>query len=181
MTENDDYTLKILLLGKEGVGKTSIAKKYVFKKFNQSFKSTIGLDILVHKVMVDKIRYNLQIWDFAGQESLKFIRKAFYDAVNGIILIFDLTDPDSLDRARNWVKESKENLKKEIPVVVAANKHDLTDRIRITDEEASEFVKKSALTRPVLKTSALNGENIQDLFSKLIREVKKQLSSNRVH
>ncbi|MFW9991094.1 MAG: Rab family GTPase [Candidatus Odinarchaeota archaeon] len=171
MMESDVYLLKILLLGKEGVGKTSIAHRFISNKFKESFKSTMGLDILSHVVIVDDITYQLQIWDFGGQESFKSIRRNFYDAANGIILIFDLTDTSSLDRARAWVAESRENLKEDIPVVVAANKHDLIDQLTIPDGEARNFVKVSNLTGPLLKTSALSGENIPELFVQLIREI----------
>ncbi|MHA2298406.1 MAG: Rab family GTPase [Candidatus Hodarchaeales archaeon] len=176
MTEYEIYLIKILLLGKEGVGKTSIARRYVLEKFDQSFKSTMGLDILSHVVKVDGIKYQLQIWDFGGQAVFKPIRRNFYDAANGILLIFDLTDPDSLNRAREWVKESRENLREEIPVAVAANKRDLVDEIKITDRESEEFVKESRLTGPLLKTSALKGENIQELFVKLIKETQQRQS-----
>ena len=174
MTEEMSFVLKILLLGKEGVGKTSIAKRLITGDFTMSFKSTMGLDILAHAKIVDGVNYQLQIWDFGGQEVFKSIRRNFYDAANGIILIFDLTDPSSLDRARSWVTEASENLKEDIPVVVAANKHDLIDQIKITDEEAGEFVTESNLSGPLMKTSAKSGENIEELFEEVIREIVKR-------
>lgn len=171
MSDEISFVLKILLLGKEGVGKTSVAKRLITGAFNMSFKSTMGLDILAHAKNVDGVNYQLQIWDFGGQEVFKSIRRNFYDASNGIILIFDLTDPSSLDRARLWVTEASENLKEDIPVVIAANKHDLVDKIKIGDEEANEFVSVSNLSGPLLKTSAKSGENIEELFEEVIREI----------
>ncbi|MHA1449069.1 MAG: Rab family GTPase [Candidatus Hodarchaeales archaeon] len=174
MTDETSYVLKILLLGKEGVGKTSIAKRLITGNFNMSFKSTMGLDILAHSKIIDGVNYQLQIWDFGGQEVFKSIRRNFYDAANGIVLIFDLTDPSSLDRARSWVSEASENLKEEIPVIIAANKHDMTDKIQISSEEAKNFVSVSKLSGPLLNTSAKSGENIEELFENVIREIVKR-------
>ena len=70
--------LKVIILGETGVGKTSLMKQDVEKKFSQQYKATIGADFLVKEGMIDDQLVTLQIWDTAGQERFQSLGVAFY-------------------------------------------------------------------------------------------------------
>lgn len=44
------------------VGKSCIIQQYVFKKFSDKYKSTIGADFFTHDVVVDDVPYTLQVF-----------------------------------------------------------------------------------------------------------------------
>lgn len=84
------------------VGKSCIIQQYVFKKFSDKYKSTIGADFFTHDVVVDDVPYTLQvspinisllqIWDTAGQERFQSLGSSFYRGTDACILAFDLTN-----------------------------------------------------------------------------------------
>ena len=72
---------KIVVLGSQGVGKTSFVHRYVKNAFAPpSTQSTIGASFLTKRVVdVDTSTVvRLQIWDTAGQERFRSISKLYY-------------------------------------------------------------------------------------------------------
>ena len=62
-----DVTVKIVIVGDSGVGKTNILCRYCEDDFKPSYVSTIGVDFKLKIVQVEGVRIKLQIWDTAGQ------------------------------------------------------------------------------------------------------------------
>ena len=63
-----NYIFKVIILGDQGVGKTSVLQTFVRGNFNQVYKPTIGADFHTKKLVLDEKHITLQIWDTAGQE-----------------------------------------------------------------------------------------------------------------
>jgi GTPase SAR1 family protein len=59
---------KVVFLGDQGTGKTSIIKSFMYGSFDQSYQATIGIDFLSKTMYLDDRTVRLQIWDSAGQE-----------------------------------------------------------------------------------------------------------------
>ena len=79
---------KILLLGDIAVGKTSIAKRLVFDRFDSDYKTTIGVNVLSHEVTVydggaNKMR--LVIWDTDGDFSQAIFNTTYVVGAAGAI------------------------------------------------------------------------------------------------
>lgn len=85
-------TLKFLIVGDSGVGKTSLLMRYCEDKFNTDFLSTIGVDFKVKKIETDTHLITLNIWDTAGQERFRNITKTFYKGAHGVILVYSIID-----------------------------------------------------------------------------------------
>jgi Ras-related protein Rab-7A len=103
-------TLKIVILGDSGVGKTSLMNRYSTGKFTGQYKATIGADFLTKETVVTDIYgqrhlVTLQIWDTAGQERFQSLGVGFYRGADGAMLCYDITDPHSLDNLDHWRKE----------------------------------------------------------------------------
>jgi len=103
-------TLKIVILGDSGVGKTSLMNRYSTGKFTGQYKATIGADFLTKEVVVtdwygQRHVVTLQIWDTAGQERFQSLGVAFYRGADCAMLTYDVTDPHSLDNLNHWRKE----------------------------------------------------------------------------
>lgn len=88
------------------------------------------------KINIGGKRINLSIWDTAGQEKFHALGPIYYRGSNGAILVYDITDEDSFQKVKNWVKELRKMLGTEICLVIAGNKTDLDKDRHVTVEEA---------------------------------------------
>ena len=62
-----DYTMKIIIIGDSGVGKSSLLYRYRENKFADNYIMTIGINYVWKITEIDGVRIKLQIWDTAGQ------------------------------------------------------------------------------------------------------------------
>ncbi|KAE8706833.1 Ras-related protein Rab7 [Hibiscus syriacus] len=82
--------LKVIVLGDSGVGKTSLMNQYIYNKFNQQYKATIGADFVTKELQIDDKLVTLQIWDTAGQERFQSLVSAFYRGTDCCVIVFDV-------------------------------------------------------------------------------------------
>ncbi|OCK78993.1 ras-domain-containing protein [Lepidopterella palustris CBS 459.81] len=119
---------KIVVLGSQGVGKTSLVHRYVKNAFTPpTTTSTIGASFLTKRVVdIDTSTVvRLQIWDTAGQERFRSISKLYYRGANAGVLCYDITDPDSFEEMGRWLRELKQNLGDDIILHVVGTKSDI--------------------------------------------------------
>ena len=110
MTENTDFSFKILLLGDSSVGKTCFLKRYIDNTFQDAYLSTIGFDFKFKFVTLENGKtVKVQLWDTAGQERFRTIAKSYYKGAHGIILIFDVTNRKTYDNIRKWLNQIRES------------------------------------------------------------------------
>jgi small GTP-binding protein len=62
-----DYTMKVIIIGDSGVGKSSLLYRYRENKFIDNYIMTIGINYVWNIAEIDNVRIKLQIWDTAGQ------------------------------------------------------------------------------------------------------------------
>ncbi|MHA1933132.1 MAG: Rab family GTPase, partial [Promethearchaeota archaeon] len=107
---------KICIVGNFGVGKSTLLHHFLEKRFLSNVQSTIGSNFFVKSVKIPETNsfITLQIWDLAGQDHFKWVRKAFYIGAKGIVYVFDLTQKETFDNIINW-KEEVENTSGFIP------------------------------------------------------------------
>ncbi len=167
---------KIVLIGDPEVGKTSIRRKYMGKSFRADYLKTLGADFAAKKVNVDGELVLLTIWDLAGQSIFHGMRSSFYHGCKCALIVFDVTNPSSLENCLKWgeeaVKFSKNSLKK---IYLIGNKIDLQDdrAVQQTDinKVASQFEKVIKFPVKTYETSALTGENINELFNHMSKNL----------
>ncbi|XP_055682262.1 ras-related protein Rab-21 [Lutzomyia longipalpis] len=163
------YNFKIVLLGEGCVGKTSLVLRYVEDKFNPKHISTLQASFLNKKINVNGKRINLSIWDTAGQERFHALGPIYYRSSNGAILVYDITDEDSFQKVKNWVKELKKMLGTEICLAIAGNKTDLAKDRNVSLEVAELYA--TGVGAKHYETSAKMNEGIDDLFLKLTNDM----------
>ncbi|TGZ82331.1 hypothetical protein EX30DRAFT_305385 [Ascodesmis nigricans] len=116
---------KLVVLGTQGVGKTSLVARYVKNTFDPASASTIGASFLAKKVVVDDCQVRLQIWDTAGQERYRSISKLYYRSANCGILVYDVTSEESFLAMHSWLVELKKNIPSPIILHIVGTKLDL--------------------------------------------------------
>ena len=167
-----DMIFKIVLLGDSGVGKSNILSKYITNEFDNNSKATVGVEFASKefKIEDDNKIIKVQIWDTAGQERYRSIAKNFYQGAKGFLFVYDITKKKSFDNINNWVL-SMQNLTDEtnISKILIGNKSDLESERQVNTDEGIE--KAKLFDMAFIETSALNGKNIDDAFTKLINDV----------
>ncbi|KIM78596.1 hypothetical protein PILCRDRAFT_50498, partial [Piloderma croceum F 1598] len=106
-------TIKLVVIGDSGVGKTSLRGQYISGRFSSGYRATIGADFIT-KTLPNPIDHTqgasvvLQIWDTAGQERFSSLSSAFFRGADAVILMYDVSSPKSLHSLRKWWDEFKE-------------------------------------------------------------------------
>ncbi|KAL9647278.1 hypothetical protein ABK040_012629 [Willaertia magna] len=168
-TKKYDATIKALLIGESGVGKTALLLKYVEDKFEESLLSTIGVDFKEKVLVINDKLIKLQIFDTAGQERYRTITNSYYRGVSLIIVVFDLTDEKGLEKVQKWINEVKKFSTSNVVGALVGNKTDLESERQITELQAREFAQNFDLL--YFEVSAKYGTNISLIFEQLVERV----------
>ena len=161
MDDSNCESVKIVLLGESGVGKTSILAQLMDQEYNDEQTSTTGATFST-KTMNDKALC-FEIWDTAGQEKYRALTKMFYKDAAAAILVYDITRAESFEELKNyWAEQVKDNAPKKIVLAVAANKSDLIDSEKVDEKSGRAFAKE--LGAIFKSTSAKNQNGIEELF-----------------
>lgn len=162
---------KVVLLGEGAVGKSTIRERYLGIDFRQAYLQTIGADYTIKEQSYENSSTTLQIWDLAGQQGFSNIRDSYYKGTDGIILIFDVTNPKTAERLSDWILEVKRNIrKKSLPIILVGNKIDLRNgnNKAITYEKGLEISKKLSKSFNTdikyIESSAKTGKGVEDIF-----------------
>ncbi|CAD5125065.1 DgyrCDS13306 [Dimorphilus gyrociliatus] len=166
------FNFKVVLLGEGAVGKTSLVIRYIEDKFNDKHVSTLQAHFSTKKVNIDNTRVNLAIWDTAGQERFHALGPIYYRDSNGAVLVYDITDEDSFQRVKNWVKELRKTLKDEVSLAIVGNKMDL-EKSRVVPLQDAEDYSKSVGAKHY-QTSAKTNKGIDDMFRDLSKRMVEQ-------
>ena len=169
----EEYKFKVVVVGDSGVGKTNLIKRFINDTFNKDSKATVGVEFLSKTYLINQEVFKIEIWDTAGQERYKSITAAYYKGAKGAMIVYDVTNQTSFDNVDNWANEIKEKAARNINLMIIGNKTDLTDKIVVTSEVATE--KAKALEIPIMETSALDSTNVKEAFYQLLREMYKSV------
>ncbi|MFW9788116.1 MAG: Rab family GTPase [Candidatus Thorarchaeota archaeon] len=156
------YLYKIVTVGSSAVGKTSIIIRYTTGKFREYYAPTLGADFSVKSMEIGSNRVKLQIWDLGSQDFLGHVRAGYYHGARGVIYMFDVTRPNSLEELWAWKKEVDSQLKG-VKVLVVANKTDLDKDRRVSREEGEKFAKK--FLAEYVETSVKLNKGVDDTFT----------------
>ncbi|KJZ79283.1 hypothetical protein HIM_01434 [Hirsutella minnesotensis 3608] len=122
---------KIVVLGAQGVGKTSLVMRYCKGAFSPSqITSTVGASFMTKRVVdtdSDTV-VRLQIWDTAGQERFRSISRLYYRGANACILCYSITDAHSFADMGVWLTELRRNLPSDVVLHVVGTKADIVAR-----------------------------------------------------
>ena len=175
-----DYFLKIVIVGDSGVGKTNFLSRFIYNKFNILNQPTLGTDFQSKIIFLPKTKQNvkLQFWDTAGQERYRAINKIYFQKVQGIILVYDITNLKTYEGLDNWIKLINEN-SDDVPIVLIGNKLDDANENRIVRyEEGKSYADKYGFL--FFETSALSGKNVSkavySLCEKIISQINKTMN-----
>lgn len=165
---------KVVLLGDSGVGKSSIAQRYVNNVFSEAFDITVGGGYLQQIVRLqDGSNLKLDIWDTGGQERFRALLQMYYREAQAAVICYDVNSEKSLESCEYWVNQLKTH-EEQCLLYLVGNKSDLhpTDR-KLSAAKVEAFAAANGMTW--FETSAKTGDNVNRLFDRLATEVAVKL------
>lgn len=103
-----ETTVKVIVVGNGGVGKSSMTSRYCRGVFTSTYKKTIGVDFLEKTIEVDESggeTVKLMIWDTAGQEEFDALTASYYRGTGACALVFSTVDRASFENIEKWKKK----------------------------------------------------------------------------
>ena len=111
--DNDnEESVKVVLIGESGVGKTSIISQFTKGVFNPDLMSTNGATFSTKKKEFKESNkiLSFEIWDTAGQEKYRSLAKMFFKDAAVALIVYDVTSKKSFEEIKAyWMDLVKEN------------------------------------------------------------------------
>ncbi|KAL1955170.1 hypothetical protein VTO42DRAFT_8935 [Malbranchea cinnamomea] len=120
-------SVKLVLLGEAAVGKSSLVLRFVNNDFQENKEPTIGAAFLTQKCSLPTRTIKFEIWDTAGQERFASLAPMYYRNAQAALVVYDITKPSSLIKAKHWVAELQRQASPGIVIALVGNKLDLTN------------------------------------------------------
>ena len=117
--------VKCLILGEANVGKTSLLMRFIDNVF-KPLTPTLGVDYKQKELIIDKKSVIVQIWDTAGQEKFRTLTKVYFQKIDSVFFVYDITNIESFKNMEFWIKCLKENVDySKVVTMLIGNKIDL--------------------------------------------------------
>lgn len=169
-------TLRVVLVGNFGVGKTSLLRQYLDRTFSEVPSNTMQEDERETSVTVDGRVCDLIVTDTAGQEQFRSFTSSYFRDKHGALAVFDVSDPVSLVDLAHWIREIRK-WDANTDIVVVGNKMDLESR-KVSTREGEEFA--SSMNAVYVETSAKLEINCIKAFETLSRLCSRRLEPHSV-
>jgi small GTP-binding protein len=153
---------KVIITGSFGVGKTSIFTRFIENTFSEKYLTTIGVKVDKKTVTIDGREVSMIIWDIAGEVLQDKVPNTYFLGSSAVIYVFDLSRPLTFQN----IETDLNHFNKILPgciIRVVGNKKDLVDNATL--QKIQREVKTDIVT------SAKTGENVEELFTSIGREL----------
>ena len=164
-------TLKILLIGSSGVGKSAIVRRYTDDEFvDEDAAATIGVDYKLKSFCVDGKWFKLSIWDTAGQERYRTLTSSYYRGAQGVVLVYDVTDTLSFRDLPDWLAELRMFEGATPPIrLLIGNKVDQMSERTVSADEGAAFAEANGCL--FVECSAKEGSGVDRAFDELVQQI----------
>merc|ERR1712216_155170 len=168
-------SLRVLIVGDPNVGKSSLMYRFADDELpgaDLGLYNKMKIDTKFMRIDFGGMQARLQIWDVAGTERQRLIDDDYYGTAQGIIVMYDVTDPSSFENVRStWLEDIKKYASPDVVVGLVANKAD-TDILarRVIPIDGRELTLDYDI--PFFwETSATENMNVHMVFADMSRKI----------
>ena len=162
-------SIKIVLIGNSGVGKTCISQRYISNSYSSQEGSTVGASYFQKILQYNGKAIQLDIWDTAGQEKYRSMSRMFYKDAYIVLLIYDITDKQSFKDIKNvWIDELKRSGEKHTVLAIVGNKSDRYLEEQVNEDDARKYADEIGAIYGLV--SAKTGDCINQLFDNVVEK-----------
>ncbi|CAB9513723.1 Ras-related protein Rab [Seminavis robusta] len=178
---SDVRKYKLVFLGDQESGKTSIIQRAIDDTFPKRYLATVGVDFVSKTMKIpnedddgesksDPRHVKLQLWDTAGQERFKASIPSYIRDSHVAVITFDISNREQFDNIQKWIKEVREIRGDDVVIWLVATKVDMP----LYDRKVSWLeMEKTALQSKTefMQVSAKAGYNIRELFYEMTQKL----------
>jgi len=161
--------IKMILLGNQAVGKTSIINRYVRDTFCSNVMTSSNMTYTEKILIIKDQKVQLNIWDTVGQEKFRALSKLFFKDTKIVALVYSITDRHTFDDLKYWLKSFKETIGEEVTIGVMGNKSDLFLQQEVTEEEGEKFANENGGFFEMVSAKE-NKQGLDKFITKLVTE-----------
>ncbi|KAJ3279372.1 Ras- protein Rab-25 [Borealophlyctis nickersoniae] len=177
----NETIVKIMVLGDSDTGKSQLFQRILRRPFNPVSKPTAGIDFgtMTMKIATGKL-VKAQIVDTSGLARFRSIIQQYWGLATGAVVVYDITNRDSFNEVRRWVRDFKEKANKAVnPIImIVGNKLDLQDRAReVPTHEAQAYALAHGFL--FMETSAMDNTNVELAFNVMLTDLYYVITSAR--
>ncbi|XP_037088610.1 ras-related protein Rab6 isoform X3 [Pollicipes pollicipes] len=156
---------KLVFLGEQSVGKTSLITRFMYDSFDNTYQATIGIDFLSKTMYLEDRTVRLQLWDTAGQERFRSLIPSYIRDSTVAVVVYDITNANSFHQTSKWIDDVRTERGSDVIIMLVGNKTDLSDKRQVSTEEGERKAKE--LSVMFIETSAKAGYNVKQLFRRV--------------
>ena len=159
--EEKEIPVKIVIVGAKSIGKTNLSYKFMKKNFVEEYNESKFINYDSKKINCLNKNLRLDIWDTVGKIINKFMSARLYGDANICLILFDLTNLDSLNDVDYYYNEIKIHNYKNCCIILVGNKCDDIENRKIFKKDIKQLKEKYKI--PYFDISCKNGRNIKEL------------------
>ncbi|KAJ1983653.1 GTPase Ryh1 [Dimargaris cristalligena] len=156
---------KLVFLGEQSVGKTSLITRFMYDTFDNAYQATIGIDFLSKTMYLEDRTVRLQLWDTAGQERFRSLIPSYIRDSSVAVVVYDITNRTSFANTSKWIDDVRAERGTDVIIVLVGNKTDLNEKRQVTTEEGDKKAREFNVM--FMETSAKAGHNVKNLFKRI--------------
>ena len=168
MKSEISHFYKIIITSIYDSGKTNFCLRYIENKHERNTLRTMGCDFFIKNIVLDNGESaKIRLIDTQSGERFWPTTNHLFKNVDGIIILYDITNRDTFETAINWSRRAKEDSDKVIAII--GNKIDLENMRQVTTEEGQNFA--NTYNFIFYETSTLNGFNVNECMKTIIQRI----------
>lgn len=141
---NGQYKFKIIVIGNEGIGKTTLINKFVKGTYSSSYDVTLGVEFATKIIKISDKDVLMHIWDTAGQESFRSLISSYFRDAQGVLLCYDVSNYKSFTDTEKWLNDVKSLCPTSVSIMLVGLKNDINMR-EVSFEQGNAYAEENSL------------------------------------
>ena len=157
------------MLGDETAGKKSLTNHYISGFVPVDVTAKTGVDFYSKETSYNERKIKLHLWDFGGEERFQFLFHQYCKGANGVLILYNITNPNSLEHLPDWTNFIREHAG-DIPIMLVGTKAHLEEERAVTREQGIELARIHNLSG-FIEVSSKTGQNVEHLFEIMMKKL----------